>query len=57
MFVKVILSAVIGYLLGSLNASLIVGKVFYKKDIVTRTGTPGQPIRSAHWERVRLLPY
>ncbi|NLN63998.1 MAG: glycerol-3-phosphate 1-O-acyltransferase PlsY [Clostridiaceae bacterium] len=29
----IILSVVAGYLLGSLNASLIVGKVFYKKDI------------------------
>jgi len=30
---KLILSAIIGYILGSLNASLIIGKVFYKKDI------------------------
>lgn len=33
MLFKVLLSAVIGYLLGSLNASLIIGKFFYKKDI------------------------
>jgi len=33
MIFKVLLSAVIGYLLGSLNASLIIGKVFYKKDV------------------------
>jgi glycerol-3-phosphate acyltransferase PlsY len=33
MLFKVILSVVIGYLLGSLNASLIIGKIFYKKDV------------------------
>lgn len=33
MFLKVLLSVVAGYLMGSMNASLIVGKVFYKKDI------------------------
>ena len=33
MVLKLILSAIIGYILGSLNASLIIGKVFYKKDI------------------------
>lgn len=33
MIFKLLLSAIIGYLLGSLNASLIVGKAFYKKDV------------------------
>jgi glycerol-3-phosphate acyltransferase PlsY len=33
MVIKLIISAIAGYLLGSLNAALIVSKVFYKKDI------------------------
>lgn len=33
MLIKVILSIAAGYLLGSLNAALIVSKAFYKKDI------------------------
>ncbi len=33
MLLKIILSVIIGYILGSLNASLIVGKLFYKKDV------------------------
>ncbi len=33
MLMKLVLSVLIGYLLGSFNAALIVGKVFYKKDI------------------------
>ncbi|MBP7174864.1 MAG: glycerol-3-phosphate 1-O-acyltransferase PlsY [Thermoclostridium sp.] len=33
MLIKVILSVLAGYLLGSFNAALIVGKVFYNKDI------------------------
>ncbi len=33
MEVSVVLSAIIGYLLGSVNASVIVGKLFFKKDI------------------------
>lgn len=33
MIVKIILSAVAGYLAGSLNGSLIIGKMFYKKDV------------------------
>lgn len=33
MFYQIALSAVFGYLLGSLNGSLIVGKIFYKKDV------------------------
>lgn len=33
MLMKIILSIAAGYLLGSLNAALIVSKVFYKKDI------------------------
>lgn len=31
--VKIILSAIIGYLLGSINTSIIVGKVFFKTDV------------------------
>lgn len=31
--IRIILSAVIGYLLGSINTSLVVGKLFYKKDV------------------------
>lgn len=30
---KIILSALIGYLLGSVNTSLVIGKLFYKKDV------------------------
>lgn len=30
---KIVLAATIGYLLGSINSSLIIGKLFYKKDI------------------------
>ncbi|MCX7773748.1 MAG: glycerol-3-phosphate 1-O-acyltransferase PlsY [Clostridia bacterium] len=30
---KIILSAVIGYLLGSINTSLVVGKLFYRTDV------------------------
>ncbi|NLK69699.1 MAG: glycerol-3-phosphate 1-O-acyltransferase PlsY [Clostridiaceae bacterium] len=33
MYLKIALSIIIGYLFGSLNGSLIIGKVFYKKDI------------------------
>lgn len=33
MLLKVIFSILAGYLLGSFNAALVVGKVFYKKDI------------------------
>lgn len=33
MLVKIIISVIAGYLLGSFNAALIVGKVFFKKDI------------------------
>lgn len=33
MLIKVILSIFTGYLLGSINAALVIGKVFFKKDI------------------------
>ncbi len=33
MVLKLILCAVIGYLLGSINTSLVVGKLFFKKDV------------------------
>lgn len=33
MVLRVILSAVIGYLLGSINTSILVGRVFYKTDV------------------------
>lgn len=33
MYLKIALSIIIGYLFGSLNGSLIIGKVFYNKDI------------------------
>lgn len=33
MLIKVILSIFAGYLLGSINAALVIGKVFFKKDI------------------------
>lgn len=33
MFVKIAFSIIAGYLLGSLNGSLVVGKLFYKKDV------------------------
>jgi glycerol-3-phosphate acyltransferase PlsY len=33
MLIKVILSILAGYLLGSVNAALVIGKVFFKKDI------------------------
>ncbi len=33
MYLKIALSIIIGYLFGSLNGSLIIGKFFYKKDV------------------------
>ncbi len=33
MVLKIILSALIGYLLGSINTSIIVGKIFYRTDV------------------------
>ncbi|ANW99276.1 acyl-phosphate glycerol 3-phosphate acyltransferase [Thermoclostridium stercorarium subsp. thermolacticum DSM 2910] len=33
MFGKIVLCVVAGYLLGSLNGSLVIGKLFYKKDV------------------------
>lgn len=33
MIFMLILSALIGYLLGSVNSSLVIGKLFYKKDV------------------------
>lgn len=33
MILMLVVSAIIGYLLGSVNASLVVGKVFFKKDV------------------------
>jgi glycerol-3-phosphate acyltransferase PlsY len=33
MLIKIILSILSGYLLGSINAALVIGKVFFKKDI------------------------
>jgi len=33
MFIKAALCVIAGYLLGSLNGSLVIGKLFYKKDV------------------------
>lgn len=33
MIVKIVLAAIIGYLLGSVNTSIIVGKLFFRTDI------------------------
>lgn len=33
MIFKIIISVLMGYLLGSINTSLLIGKVFYKKDV------------------------
>jgi len=33
MFIRIVLCVIAGYLLGSLNGSLVVGKLFYKKDV------------------------